>query len=54
MTHRPLDPTPLRHLDSYRGHRAEYPTPGQAWATVIGIVLVAAVLIGSLFSWALA
>lgn len=29
-----------RHLDSYHGHRAEYPTPGQAWATVIGIALV--------------
>lgn len=52
MTHRPIDPTPPREPDSYRGYRAEYPTPGQAWCAVAGIVLFAAICIGALLGWA--
>ena len=27
----------MKHLTSYHGHRAEYPTPGQAVALIIGV-----------------
>ena len=52
MTHRPIDPTPPREPDSYRGYRAEYPTPGQAWCAVCGLVAVMVIGIGALFGWA--
>ena len=40
-------------VESYRGYRAEYPTPGQAWAAVAMVVVVVLVLIGAMFAWAL-
>ena len=39
--------------ESYRGYRAEYPTPGQAWAAVAMVVVVVLVVIGAMFAWAL-
>lgn len=44
----------MKHLTSYHGHRAEYPTPGQAWTAVAMIAIFAALGIWALFAWALA